>query len=345
MRLWTVSVAFFNRERPPNRRQWEVFFEALYTVLSHKTSTIGAFKTLQKKPLSPMQKKLAATAVERLQHGCYVWSLFQPFAQTLGSCILTLLRLCETGGYFEEGIDRVRTLLALQSKISRKLRQVLLYPACLLGLAVMFMCVISGFLLPQLREFLSQQSVQADAFTRMLFQLNTHAPTVLGGLTFAGSIFVFLKLKKHTAFSNLIGRRWLTYGYFTGNLSALLQQRVPLVQALKLTFTDVPIRGITFETLRKRLEEGQSFARAVDGFPKALQEAIATAEARGDIPSALQEWSRYCYQRYEECWMRVLKWTEPLCIIVIVSLVLLTIALMAQPLSQVFRSMDLEIFR
>lgn len=336
-------------ERPPNRRQWSVFFDALYTALSSKASMIAAFKTLQTKPLTPMQKTLTMTAVERLQHGNYVWSLFQPFAPVLGSGVITLLRLSETGGYFAEGIGRVRTLLALQTNLHRKLKRALVYPAFLLGIAVLFMLIVSCFLLPQLQSFLSQPSMEADGFTRLLFRLNANAPTMLfAGLALLLPTAIWFKFKKHlsvTSLLNLIGRQWLTYGSFTGNLSALLDQHVPLLQALKLTFADIPLKHITFETVRERLQKGQTLAKAVNGLPRELQRAIKTAEARGDLPSVLQEYSRDCYQRYEECLLQVLKWTEPLCMIVIVSLVLLTLALVAQPLSQVFRSMDLEIVR
>ena len=99
------------------------------------------------------------------------------------------------------------------------------------------------------------------------------------------------------------------------------------------------------EIVEDAFGKDNTLARALNGLPRDLQRAIETAEARGDLPSVLQEYSRDCYQRYEECLLQVLKWTEPLCIIVIVGLVLLTIALMVQPLSQVFRSMDLEILR
>lgn len=336
-------------ERPPNRRQWSVFFDALYTALNRKASMIAAFKTLQTKPLTPMQKTLTMTAVERLQHGNYVWSLFQPFAPVLGSGVITLLRLSETGGYFAEGIGRVRTLLALQTNLHRKLKRALVYPAFLLGIAVLFMLIVSCFLLPQLQSFLSQPSMEADGFTRLLFRLNANAPTMLfAGLALLLPTAIWFKFKKHlsvTSLLNLIGRQWLTYGSFTGNLSALLDQHVPLLQALKLTFADIPLKHITFETVRERLQKGQTLAKALSGLPRELQRAIKTAEARGDLPSVLQEYSRDCYQRYEECLLQVLKWTEPLCMIAIVSLVLLTLALVAQPLSQVFCSMDLEIVR
>jgi type II secretory pathway component PulF len=336
-------------ERPPNRRQWHVFFDALYTALSRKASMVSAFKALQTKSLSPMQKTLATTAIERLQHGNYVWMLFQPFAPILGNGVITLLRLAETGGYFAEGIGRIRTLLALQTNLHRKLKRALVYPACLLGIAVLFILIVSFFLLPQLQSFLSQPSVEADAFTRLLFRLNADAPTVvLGLLALLIPTAVWFKCKKHLSVAsllNLIGRQWLTYGSFTGNLSALLNQRLPLLQALKLTFADVPIKNLMFETVRERLQKGQTLAKAVNGLPKELQRAIETAEARGDLPSVLQEYSRDCYQRYEECLLQVLKWTEPLCIIAIVGLVLLTIALMVQPLSQVFRFVDWDSFR
>ena len=159
---------------------------------------------------------------------------------------------------------------------------------------------------------------------------------------------MYWKFRKHLSVAsllNLIGRQWLTYGSFAGNLSALLHQRLPLLQALKLTFADVPLKNITFETVRERLQKGQTLSKAVNGLPTELQRAMAAAEMRGDLPSVLQQYSHDCYQRYEECLLQVLKWTEPLCIVVIVGLVLLTIALMVQPLSQVFRSMDLEILR
>ena len=345
----TLPKVAFRNERPPNRRQWSVFFDALYTALSHKASMIAAFKTLQTKSLAPMQKTLITTAVERLQHGNYVWSLFQPFAPILGSGVMTLLRLSETGGYFAEGIGRIRTLLASQTNLHRKLKRALVYPAFLLGIAVLFLLIVSGFLLPQLQSFLSQPSMEADTFARLLFRLNANAPTMLfAGLALLLPTAMYLKFKKHFSVAsllNLIGRQWLTYGSFTGNLGALLNQRLPLLQALKLTFADVPLKHITFEVVRGRLQKGQTLAKAVNGLPKELQRAIATAEARGDLPSVLQEYSRDCYERYEECLLQVLKWTEPLCIMVIVSLVLLTIALMVQPLSQVFRFVDWETLR
>ncbi len=347
--LWALPKVSFRNERPPNRRQWYVFFDALYTTLSHKTSMIAAFKALQTKSLTPMQKTLATTAVERLCHGNYVWSLFQSFAPILGNGVMTLLRLSETGGYFAEGIGRIRTLLALQTNLHRKLKRALVYPAFLLGIAVLFMLIVSFFLLPQLQSFLSQPSMEADAFTRLLFRLNANVPTMLfAGFALLLSTAMYLKFKKHFSVAsllNLIGRQWLTYGSFTGNLGALLNQRLPLLQALKLTFADVPLKHITFEAVRERLQKGQTLAKAVNGLPKELQRAIETAEARGDLPSVLQQYSRECYERYEECLLQVLKWTEPLCIIMIVGLVLLTIALMVQPLSQVFRFVDWDSFR
>ena len=347
--LWALPKISLHRDRPPNRRQWHVFFDALYTNLSRKASMISAFKALQTKSLSPMQKTLATAAVERLQHGNYVWTLFRPFAPILGNGVMTLLRLAETGGYFAEGIGRIRTLLALQTSLHRKLKRALIYPAFLLGIAVLFLLIVSGFLLPQLQSFLSQPSMEADGFTNLLFGLNARAPMIaVGVFAFALPTMMYLKFKKHLSVAsllNLIGRQWLTYGSFTGNLSALLNQHLPLLQALKLTFADVPLKHITFETVRGRLQRGQTLAKAVNGLPRELQRAIATAEARGDLPSVLQEYSRDCYQRYEECLLQVLKWTEPLCIIMIVGLVLLTIALMVQPLSQVFRFVDWDSFR
>ena len=309
---------------------------------------ISAFKTLQFKSVSPTQRVLAATAVEHLQHGHYIWPLFQPFVPLLGSGILTLLRLSETGGYFAEGVENIRNLLELQSKMHRKLKQAFIYPICLLGIAVLFLLVVSCFLLPQLKLFLSEQSEEAT-FARLVFRLNDRAPMLLlAVLAVAVPIIGVLKFKKRLSIAsifNFVGRGWLAYGHFTGNLGMLLKQRLPLLQALKLTFSDVPLKRLSFEAVRDGLRKGQTLAQAANGLPKELRQAIETAETRGNLAPVLQQWSRYCYQRYEECWMRVLKWTEPLCIAGIVLLVLAAAAFAAQPLMQVLRSMDWDVLQ
>lgn len=329
-------------------RHWNIFFEQLQAQLAQNGTLLLALKALyRQKKLHPLQQTFILQAIELLNHGYFIGPLWENPKLGLSQQQIKLLQCAEQGGYFAQGISRVLYLFKLQLRIREQIRHHLIYPKFILAMALVLGCVINFFLFPKLMDFMQQQAIPMNFFMQILSTLNEHSAALLS-FCFFGLCLLYICCKwKNISLRNYFEQwitkrsRWLRYSMFSLDLGELLQNKIPLLESLKLSL--VHLRKITtFDQVSFALHQGATLAQALSGLPEDFRHAIEIAELKNDLSPTLLRLSQQYYARYENQWNVFMKWIEPASLLVLALLIGISILCVFYPILQIFQSLHWE---
>ncbi len=352
-RCFDIKNLFVHLRFPQNSIQvqpkhWNIFFEQLQAQLAQNGTLLLALKALyQQKKLHPLQQTFILQAIELLNHGYFIGPLWENPKLGLSQQQIKLLQCAEQGGYFAQGIARVLYLFKLQLRIREQIRHHLIYPKFIFAMALVLGSVINFFLFPKLMDFMQQQAIPMNFFMRILSNLNEHSTALLGFCFFVlSTLYIYCKWKNislRNYFEQWITKRsrWLRYSMFSLDLGELLQNKIPLLESLKLSLVHLR-KTTTFDQVSFALHKGATLAQALSGLPEDFRHAIEIAELKNDLSSTLLRLSQQYYARYENQWNVFMKWIEPASLLILALLIGVSVLCIFYPILQIFQSLHWE---
>lgn len=338
----------YRRSTPPvSQAQWALFFERLHAQLAIGNPLLLSLKQVAHDRWPIPIRQFTTQAIERLTDGYFITPLLQLKHLNFSPQQIGILQCAESGGYFVQGLERLKDMLQFHLNIKKKMQQNLIYPACVLLFAFFFGCVLSFFLLPRFEMFIREQQLTLNRFTQIIFQLNHYAlPCFLCGLVVFIISIIVLKAKHispWTYMETLMGRTCSAWKYslFAMDLSHLLGNQMPLIESLKLAAPHLP-KKIPLDTMVSALNNGSTLSEALAQLPGEFRDALHSAELQGTLPQTLLQLSQSYYQAYETQLMHYARWLEPISLILIAVGLFITILGLFYPLLHVFQALHLE---
>ena len=340
-----LNKKLFKQQEKLQRKHWIYFFEKLSAHLHSGKNLANALKALRSNIPIEAQKKFIEEALENLSNGRYLYSVLQDPQYHFSQQQIKLLKCAEMSGYLIQGIDRIHEQLLLKSKISKQLRQNLIYPCCVLSLTIGFCFLLTFFLIPRFQEFFIQQGLPLNRWVRFIFSFNHILPQILPWLALLGlgSLTLFKYQKKY--FKHLLETLLhkffspLYYSSFAINLAELLEQNISLIEALKLSLPHLPNRYFS-EEITFALQQGITLSNALKGLPGDFIQTLQSAEINSELAKNLRNLSNIYYQNYENKLLQLVKWIEPTCLLFLACFVFIIICSLFYPLVQLFQGVD-----
>jgi len=219
---------------------------------------------------------------------------------------INMVRAGEQSGALVEVLRRMGDHFERFSEVQAKFTSALIYPAfvcCVgIGISIFFMTVM----LPAFLKLFEGLNVPLPLATRILIGLNDfikHWAWLMGLLLFAAFILFNrfraseegkVKIDQWKMNVPIVGKvvRLHLFGQFSRTLSTLLQNGVPVLNALEITEQIVPNRILkqAFAKTRQEVTDGKTIAQPLARskvFPQLMVDLIKIGEETGDVPGAL----------------------------------------------------------
>jgi general secretion pathway protein F len=253
-----------------------------------------------------------------------------------GDFYINMIRSGEASGQMSAVLDRLVEHMERQRALRESVISATIYPAILLGVAVLSLIAMLGFVVPQFEKLFTDMGDALPVPTRLVMGLG-HAFTQYGlvmGLVFAGVGVVALRWLKSPA-----GRRWwqtlvlrlplmgpLALKYqltqFSRSLGTLLGNGVPMLTALHIA-TETVGNTVLQQALGRVapiVKEGGKVVQAITAtgiFAPLAINLIRVGEETGRIGPMMLELSNILNREVETGIKRLLTLVEPVLILVL----------------------------
>lgn len=268
--------------------------------------------TLQTESRSPGLRFALAKILEDVESGVRLSDALEKHPTVFPPFYTRLVRIAEATGSLVFTFERLAETLEQRKDTQDKVRSALMYPMISLVIAMVAGVVLVLFALPALTELLTEFGGELPFTTKVLQGLSTflqsyilHIVGAIAGIsamlllytrTSSGALMRDGLLLKAPVIGGVIIRS--TMQSFTSTLRTLINEGVPLVEALRLS-GDAVSNLVVLNALENATADatagsslGQAFRRQTV-FPPLLTQGIVTGELSGTLPETLEGLSEY----------------------------------------------------
>lgn len=303
--------------------------------------TLGkALNTLAKRKMKGGQNQIVAGLRDEIIKGTSLSDALALWPKTFSNLYVSMVRAGEASGQLHDALGRLCAHYERVQAAREKVIGALMYPAIVLGAGVVTMIFTMTLVIPKFEAVFRDLGATLPLPTRILMTssrfLLQYGVFVLIALALAGGAFkkwigtVKGRFRwdafqlRMPVFKQIIASN--AFAQFARTLAALLQNGVPVLQALSIVEATVGNAVIAKEIkeARTRVTDGSSISGPLaEGkvFPPLLTDMLAIGEETGDMPTALTNIAR----RYDSDLDRAVKVLttvlEPMLILVVAVLV------------------------
>lgn len=287
-------------------KDMSIFVRQLSVLVSTGTPMVEAIISLEKQlPPGPWHKAVSDIR-GRLEQGASLTSAMEHHPRYFDAVARSLVAAGESGGRLDDMLKRLAMLSRQQIRIIGAIRGAMVYPCLLLIIATNVLATMLLFVLPRFEGLFKSLGAPLPASTQMLVDLSN----LLRGYWWAAILAVIptIVMMRLWLLSES-GRNWVAglkvtapqigkvyrsfaTARFARILAVLLEGKVPLLDALKLTRESTG--NIRYERLIAKAEEGvtrgESLSSTLQNSPlmsPAVVEAIRSGERSGQLAPVL----------------------------------------------------------
>lgn len=252
------------------------------------------------------------------------------------AAFLEMVRGGEHSGRLTEVFQSLSVYYERRYKAKQKMESSLIYPCFVLGMAVLVLTFIVGWVVPSIAAVLKEMGTDLPLGTKILLSisgfLQEHIVALLSAVILAiGGVVCYWKsergreqlemiIKKLPMIGKLLDMS--IYAQFCHTVATLLQAGVPLPQVLVVTAGSIDNRrtGKKIRQAAGKLQAGESLGMWMkeDGtFPQILKEVCAIGEESGELASMLASMGEYFDTQEEIAARKLAAGLEPALMVVL----------------------------
>jgi len=270
-----------------------------------------AFNALIEQAENERTRQVLAALRGEVIAGNTVAKALSSFPDVFSELYRTLVAAGESSGQLPRVLTKLADYLEDRQALRSKLALSLIYPAIVLGVALVVVGALLIYVLPQVVQVFQHAHQKLPLLTRALIWLSGFLQTawpVLLALAIAAVVALRVALGRPASRASIhralwrapaVGRmlRHLDASRLAATLSILVGSRVPILQALEAgtgVMTLVPMRE-ALTTAARGVREGMPLARALQAtsaFPPVMVHLIASGETSGRLDDALERAAR-----------------------------------------------------
>ena len=295
---------------PPTMKRAQIilFTEELADLLDGGLQLEQALRVMHERQESAVLRRVSGAIRDQLREGAMFSKALQQASPSFDELYCNLAAAGEVSGSLPQILRRLAENINQMHELQAKVVSAMVYPAFLFGALIMLLIVFSTVLVPQLSEMLSKSRQELPAITKMLMSFSG----IVGhwwwlGLTIIATIVLLFRMlvstdggKKwwHEAmlklplFGAVLAARF--YAQFASSLGNLVNNGVPLLNAMKLTTKATPnvfLRGL-LSNITLIIGEGVSLSgalRKVGHLPVLFVDMVAMGEQTGRLGYSLEK--------------------------------------------------------
>lgn len=261
--------------------------------------------------------------------------------------VLQLITLAEQTGHYSPIFERLEQQEKWRQQVKQLVAQSLRYPFILLGIMVLFIFILIGWLIPNLRGYLDLiGKKELPLMTKMLIFMGDHIQGIFVGVL--GVVVLFILSVILRRLFNLKPLRYLLPGIgvllfrlqvlnFGHNLGILLKAKIDILAALYHGAQSTPCRWLKQSLLNQEhvLVSGHSLSQALTpilGADMVVTRMIIVGEKSGDLADLLIRITEFELIQTQLKLKTILEYLQPLMIILMGGLLAWTVLAILLPL-------------
>lgn len=298
-----------------NLRETLMFTRELSDLLASGMTLGSALHTLSQRQTGKGQDQIVLALRDEIIRGTSLSDALGQWPETFSSLYVNMVRTGEASGKLSDALERVGIHYERVQAAREKVSMALVYPGFVLSVGLVTMVFTMLFVVPRFSTIFEELGSTLPLPTRILIGSSTfllHWWWLL--LILIGAAVFFTRRYLHTPEGRLrwhalqlklpVFQRIVTanaYAQFARTLGALLQNGVPVLQALGIVQDSMGnlIIADQIREARDRVTDGSTISGPLAAgkvFPPLLTDMLAVGEQSGDMPGALGHIAR----RYDD---------------------------------------------
>lgn len=343
--LGLTSLPFSRNRAKITRHEFLVFNQELATLLKAGMPLVQSLDILRTRLTNPLLKAVLDDVHEKVRAGTALSDAFQAHGELFPSVYTASLMAGERAGNLDAVLRRFVAYAKIVDTVRSKTISALVYPAILIGLAVVLVAIIILKVVPTFSEFYGSFGAQLPWSTRAIVAVSNFVRAQFWLLLalFVGGAIAFrawLKAPEQRArFDRTVLRLpWVgpsmhkfSTSQLARTLATLLGGGIPLVNALEIASRSTGNRHLAREMglVAQKVREGQSFAATLlerNVMPDVAIKMIEVGESTGALQEMLNSLADFYDEEIETEVGRFVTVIEP-ALLIIMGLVIAVIVL------------------
>lgn len=247
-----------------------------------------------------------------------------------------MVRSAEVSGNLDEVLRQLAQYMGREESALRKVRNALIYPAIVIGLALVVIAVLIGFVLPAFARLFADFRATMPLPTRILLAVGTfcrdHGGLLLVSIALMVALaVVYARTKEGRAFSDRVLVKTPVLGgiieyavieRYLRTMSTLARAGVPVTQMLDTANTSLGNSVFTagLARVRDQMLSGDGFAEPLARtglFPRLVIQMVRVGEESGHLDANLEEAADHYAEEVDYRLKRMIAMMEPALVIVV----------------------------
>jgi type IV pilus assembly protein PilC len=282
------------------------FTRQLATLVAAGLPLVKSLQTLYSQLEEGYLKEVVGTVAEDVEAGNTFSSSLTRFPKVFPSLFVNMVKAAELGGMLDEVLRRLADFLEKQHRLRERIRSALVYPAFVLGIAVIILSILIVFVVPTFTKMFAELGGMLPLPTRLLIGTSNFCREkwYLVILTLACLAFFYRILTKDPRRKILFDKlrlRLPVFGRllqevciarFARTLGTLLSSGVSILVALDVVRETVgnEVIASAVTKVRESIKEGESVANPLQlagVFPPLVVKMVSIGEETGQLDKML----------------------------------------------------------
>jgi type IV pilus assembly protein PilC len=313
-----------------------LFTRQLATFVRVGMPIVEGLGVLREQAGSNLMKRALAEMIMDLGTGASLSAAMARFPRIFSPLYVDMIRSAEISGNLDDVLRQLATYMARDEGAKRKVRSAMIYPAIVIGLALVVISVLIGFVLPAFANLFGEFRASMPLPTRILLAIGTfcreHAIVLFVGLAaVVGGSGIFATTQSGRDFFDAVVLRLPMLGVivryavierYMRTLSTLARAGVPITKMLDTAITAVGNAEyrIGLASVREDMLSGEGFAGPLERtglFPRLVIQMVRVGEETGSLDANLEQAAEHYAEEVDYRLKRMIAVIEPALVIAV----------------------------
>jgi len=331
----------FKRKTKITSKDITILSRQLATMMSAGVPLVQAFDIIGKGHENPVMQEMIIAIKTDIEGGTAVADAIKKYPEHFDYLFVNLVRAGEQAGILDNLLDKIATYKEKTESLKGKIKKALVYPAAVIGVAVLVTAIIMIFVVPQFKEMFASFGAELPAFTLIVVSISEVVAAYwwLIAIAMFGAGYMFIRARKHNdTFRESTDRLALripiigevlnkaALARFSRTTATMFAAGVPLVEALQSVAgsTGSSVYEKIVIDMREEVATGQSLQVAMSQhkrFPHLMNQMVAIGEESGALDTMLGKVADFYEEEVDNTIDALSSLLEPLIMVVIGTIV------------------------
>lgn len=167
------AAGFFKRTGTIRLDDLVVFSRQLSALVKAGISLVKGLNILFAQVENKILRDIISSVISKIESGASLSDALASYPQVFSPFYINMIRAGEFSGALDTILDRLALYLESISKLNRKVRSALIYPAAIISVAVLITSLIFTFVIPKFKDIFETLNVKLPLATRVVINIST----------------------------------------------------------------------------------------------------------------------------------------------------------------------------